>query len=254
MANYKVVDADQLNADLTFVADTIRESAGIEDKLDFPADFAGAVKPLVNAEDYLAAVHNRTISEIINHKMVGSVVNYWQQKNTSLTKVDLPLITKIGHSAFQLCASLADVNFPAATYIQTGAFEQTKISKLYCPNLTEFESTGWVFNSCRSLERVLAGELGSIPGGCFYNCSKLKTLVLMSDSVCTLADTSGLFGTPIAGTTWDTGGEMGYVYVPRSLLSDTDASKDYRRATNWSAFSEQFRAIEDFPEVLEGWE
>jgi hypothetical protein len=37
--------------------------------------------------------------------------------------------------------------------------------------------------------------------------------------------------------------------VPKALLSDDDATKDYRRATNWSTFANQFRAIEDYPEI-----
>jgi hypothetical protein len=36
--------------------------------------------------------------------------------------------------------------------------------------------------------------------------------------------------------------------VPKSLV---DA---YKTAENWSTFANQIRAIEDYPEVLEGWE
>ena len=38
----------------------------------------------------------------------------------------------------------------------------------------------------------------------------------------------------------------GYIYVPRALLSDDDETKDYRRATNWSTYAAQFRALEDY--------
>ena len=38
----------------------------------------------------------------------------------------------------------------------------------------------------------------------------------------------------------------GYIYVPKALLSDDDATKDYRRATNWSTYADQFRALEDY--------
>ena len=30
------------------------------------------------------------------------------------------------------------------------------------------------------------------------------------------------------------------------------ATKDYRRATNWSNYASQFRAIEDYPEICGG--
>lgn len=43
MANYKVVDVDQLNADLTSIANSIRAKAGVTEKLDFPDGFKSAV-------------------------------------------------------------------------------------------------------------------------------------------------------------------------------------------------------------------
>ena len=44
MPAYKVVDADQLDADLTYVADAIRERSGTSEKIEFPDGFADAVK------------------------------------------------------------------------------------------------------------------------------------------------------------------------------------------------------------------
>jgi hypothetical protein len=51
----------------------------------------------------------------------------------------------------------------------------------------------------------------------------------------------------IVDATYNPNGDKdGYFYVPRALLSDDDAKKDYRRATNWSNFATQFRALEDY--------
>lgn len=44
MANYKVVDADRLNADLASVADSIRAKAGTTDQMAFPDGFKSAVE------------------------------------------------------------------------------------------------------------------------------------------------------------------------------------------------------------------
>lgn len=44
MANYKVVDADRLNADLASVADSIRAKAGTDDQMAFPDGFKSAVE------------------------------------------------------------------------------------------------------------------------------------------------------------------------------------------------------------------
>ena len=52
----------------------------------------------------------------------------------------------------------------------------------------------------------------------------------------TLKNISAFNSTPIKSGT-------GYIYVPMSLV-DT-----YKSATNWSTFANQFRAIEDYPDI-----
>ena len=71
----------------------------------------------------------------------------------------------------------------------------------------------------------------------FYFCGALESLILRSNTVATLSNKGAFTGTKIANGT-------GYIYVPKALLSDDDATKDYRRATNWSTYASQFRAIE----------
>lgn len=44
MANYKVVDAERLDADLASVADSIRAKAGTADQMAFPDGFKSAVE------------------------------------------------------------------------------------------------------------------------------------------------------------------------------------------------------------------
>lgn len=249
MENYKVVDADQLNADLSAVADAIRERAGTEDTLAFPAGFVGAVEPLVNAEDYLAAVHNREVSEIVNHKMTGDIAGSWQKSNTNLSKVDLPLVSKLYSGAFLACSALADVNLPAVTQISADVFQLCyNIPSLYFPSLVNLVDWGWTFASCERLAKAYFPKLTTITGGSFSNCRRMTTLILGSDTVCRLESTNVFTETPIAGFTVATDGEMGYVYVPSALVDS------YKSATNWSVFASQIRAIEDYPEVLEGWE
>lgn len=76
-------------------------------------------------------------------------------------------------------------------------------------------------------------------------CEELNTLILPGNEVPVLGDLDALSYTPIEYG-------AGYIYVPRALLSDTDATKDYRRATNWSEYASQIRAIEDYPEITGG--
>lgn len=46
MPNYKVVDADALNADITSIANAIREKSGSSDSLIFPGGFVDAVSTI----------------------------------------------------------------------------------------------------------------------------------------------------------------------------------------------------------------
>lgn len=56
MANLKVVDAEQLEADLTSVADSIRAKTGGADALAFPSGFVNAVEGIESADSALAEV------------------------------------------------------------------------------------------------------------------------------------------------------------------------------------------------------
>ena len=97
----------------------------------------------------------------------------------------------------------------------------------------------YVFLDCKNLIHVNLPSVTSIGTESFKDCSSLEVLILSSESICTLSNSNSFSNTPIAKGT-------GYIYVPRALLSDEDAAKDYRRATNWSTYANQFRALEDY--------
>jgi hypothetical protein len=86
----------------------------------------------------------------------------------------------------------------------------------------------------------------------FAQCYSLKALILRAERICSLYSATRVFRDcyHILGTvnaTYNPNGDKdGYFYVPRAFLSDDDAKKDYRRATNWSTFATQFRALEDY--------
>ena len=91
----------------------------------------------------------------------------------------------------------------------------------------------------RTIECYESSTVTQIGGYAFAYCSKLTTLILRGETMPKLAATDSFDSTPIRSGT-------GYIYVPRALLSDDDATKDYRRATNWSNLANQFRALEDY--------
>ena len=96
----------------------------------------------------------------------------------------------------------------------------------------------YAFTKCSALEYLDLPLVTTIGGNCFSKTG-LKTLILRASKVASLAGVSALNETPIANGT-------GYIYVPSSLLAN------YKVATNWKTYANQFRAIEDYPNICGG--
>jgi hypothetical protein len=95
------------------------------------------------------------------------------------------------------------------------------------------------FRDCRKLTSLDFASVTSIASMAFHTCIELETLVIRSGTACALAGTSAFDSTKIASGT-------GYIYVPSALLAD------YQAATNWSTYADQFRTIEDYPDICGG--
>ena len=204
---------------------------------------SGGTVSYVDGEDYLASVCNKEITELVNSKMIYLPGGDFQKGNKKLVKVDLPLVTFVRAGTFNNCGNLSIVNLPSVTKTDASCFESCQsLKKLYLPSLQTIEGWGWTFNNCQYLERVYFPVItGTITSASFSGNVRLKTLILGSDTVVSLQSTGVFDNTPIAKGT-------GYIYVKRVLVDS------YKSETNWSTFANQFRAIEDYPEVLEGWE
>lgn len=87
--------------------------------------------------------------------------------------------------------------------------------------------------------------LTAIGSSAFYGCSNLEALIIRTNELCTLSNTTALSVTPIAKGT-------GYVYVPKTLADGSDGVAAYQAATNWSTYAAQIRAIEDYPDITGG--
>lgn len=204
------------------------------------------------------------------------------QNCTSLTKLDLPKATVLNGYLVSGCSSLTELNMPNAESGRGFAIAGSKVEHL---NLPKFASPGssvfrnaeslrtvympklnklkqFLFMGDTALETVTFPKVESVEGqameSCsaltyvdlpickrivakgFNKCSSLETLILRkSDAICTLANVSAFTSTPIESGT-------GYVYVPSALVDS------YRTAANWSTYANQFRAIEDYPEICGG--
>lgn len=213
MAEYKVVNATQLDADLGSLADSIRAKAGVTDKLTFPAGMKSAVDGIetggggdTSNEDALIM---RNIAEYTNDR-VTYIGNYAFRSFSNIVSVNFPMVDRICYGAFSLCTSLTTVDFPMVTRIENYAFSQ-------CTSLTtgDFPMLEIILNSA------------------FSNCTNFTQLILRSTAMVTLVNTDVFIGSPIISG-------AGYIYVPSALVDS------YKTANNWSAYANQFRALEDY--------
>ena len=156
---------------------------------------------------------NRTVTEVSSNS--GRINDYVFYGCTRLESIDLPAVTSIGSDAFYNCVALKSVEVPNVTSIGGSAFR-------LCTVLP-------------SIDLPLTTSIGS---NTFRNCGNLQSLILRSETVCTLG-TNVFTSTPIASGT-------GYIYVPSALVDS------YKSETNWATYAAQIRAIEDYPEITGG--
>lgn len=177
-----------------------------------------------------------------------------------ITSLSIPNVTSVGTNAFQYCNKLETLDAPNLTTMGGYAFSGNNTYKMafksinlpkckaipnatltYCVNVTEL-----VLPECKSvgnssltnwtnLQYVDLPKCTSIANYGLRNNGNLETLILRSETMCTLSNYA-LNGSKIAKGT-------GYIYVPAALV-DT-----YKSATNWSKLASQFRSIEDYPEI-----
>lgn len=95
------------------------------------------------------------------------------------------------------------------------------------------------FQGCAELTVVDIPNVKGIGNDAFRSVNLVALILRNTEIVCVLRHFTSLMWSSIENGT-------GYIYVPRALLSDTDATKDYRRATNWSTYAAQFRDLESY--------
>lgn len=184
MAEYVLVDKEKFIADLTTIADVIREKANTTEKLEFPNGYKNTIEVSVGSLDSLI---DGSITEITSN--VTSIVEDKFQHSTNLTTASFPNVTQIEPNVFYGCQSLTTVNLPKVTSIGI-----------------------YGFNGCSNLATIDLPKLTSIDMMAFRDCSKLATVILRSETICTLAK-NGFMSTSIASGT-------GYIYVPQSLIEN----------------------------------
>lgn len=94
MANYKVVDADQLDADLTSVADAIREKTGGAEALSFPDGMVAQLKMIPDLIVNTVAGNPITLSDSSNMRLLGlNLFGKTTQNGTPTPEAPVPLVS-----------------------------------------------------------------------------------------------------------------------------------------------------------------
>lgn len=196
-------------------------------------------------DDVASAIVDKTITEFINDKAT-KIGDYALRSCTNLTRVDAPNAKSIGQYAFAGCSLLESVNFPKVESVGTYAFNQCNdLRSIAFPSATTVYTN--TFRDTQYVEIIDLPKVTNIPATTFYGCRGLKALILRSQTMVTLANTSAftncyrILGTKNSGFN-PNGEKLGFFYVPRALI------EEYKVATNWSSDSlvTQFRALEEY--------
>lgn len=181
----------------------------------------------------------------VSMPFVSILYSYAFNSNSNLTTVYAPTLKSVGPSAFMYCSFLE--NFEAGeglSYIGSSAFG-------HCYSLSRFTvgASGNTFDigsrafwSCTHLSEfyifgntALSIGYPRIFAQAFNYCSSLFSVYLLTGSVVSLPNGSGIFAsTPMVSSV---DGRYGSIYVPENLYSD------YISHASWSVYSERFVSL-----------
>lgn len=281
----KLVNDEQLDTALTNTANAIREKIDNQDLIhwDSTNGFADAIsmievgggseggsgsdsEKITELESIVDGIIDKSIVVLENDR-VTTVASYVFRGTTTLTEVSLSNATTIKSYAFYACSNLKYVDLPKVTTLETYSFYNANALETFsAPNLTTISAyilnnTSKKFNYL-SIPKLTAvpqnglrdvqymnycdiGNASSIASGGFYGCRALKQLVMRSETMVTLENTSAfttcycILGTKNAGHN-PNGEILGFFYVPRALISE------YLADSLWSTYPNNFRALEDY--------
>lgn len=247
MSKYLVDDSS-----LTSVANAIRSKAGTSDNLSFPEGFVSTISGISTGGGDIDALIDGSITSITtsvtiipdyglydrNMLTVLNAPNVEEVGLAGLEKVgvyalDFPLLTEAGNYAFRKNKHVNSVNFPLLGRLPNWGFTDCSpgLTNVYFPSVTYIGTE--CFRYCYYLARADFPNVTSISSDAFRNCLRLGALILRSESLCTAGNSYILGSSLIANGT-------GYIYVPNALI------EDYKVATNWTTYADQFRALEDY--------
>ena len=182
----------------------------------------------------------RTVTEVIDQH-INTISEYAFYGCTALKTVIGTNVTSLRSDCFSGCTALETVSFPLLKTMDGGFENCTALKNVDLPAVKNIRKQ-YAFRKCTALEKIDLPVCTHIGVGtsyaccAFQNCSSLTTAILRSETMCELDDRSVFSDTPIAKGT-------GYIYVPQALI------ESYQAHEKWSTYADQFRAIEDYPDI-----
>lgn len=199
------------------IAAAITEMGGIVNEGDGFEDFSSDVRSIPTGGAVDTTIIDSLIEGTLTHlenstaTVVGRNVFYYYP---TLKSVALDSVARINANAFKNCTSLSSVNLPVCTYLDTECF-----------------------SGCSSLKILDLPKVETITRAAFAT-SSLTTLIIRTDIVATLANTTAFNTTPIASGT-------GHIFVPDNLV------EEYKSATNWSTYASQIKGLSELEAITE---
>ena len=186
-----------------------------------------------------------TDTSILESLILGSVTNFSSDttfiksiifQGSLLETASFPNLKSLSKYVFMDCESLTAIDLPSVTEADDEGYQFSNCVSLVNVNLPKLVNVATcMFRNCSSLEVIDLPSVDAINNGSFVGADSLTAVILRSLTVVTLNDAYFSETTIGAGT--------GYVYIPAFLFDQYEADE------NWSAYVDQIRAIEDYPDI-----
>lgn len=190
MADYVVVDKEQLEADLTTVADAIREKAGTIEPLEFPQGMASAVEAIQSggSEEFVGIKYSDFVNGQPTIADMRGMQSYYDGLSSGL-KNRFSINTAYSFCNFGRTASNGMFTSLETVYVIDGLFVIGTNMFYYCGKLKNIHGdlidvekiNNNAFGFCSSLETIpYMPNLKIIGSGAFVNCTNLKEVKFYS--------------------------------------------------------------------------
>lgn len=254
MSDYKVVDTEKLESDLTGMADEVRTLADTDSKmsLEVMTDNVAQANSKVDSQSEIIA----QIKTALQGKAVGNKVEQIKEitvtengrcevlpdEGYTLSGVDVNVDVEDSLKGLFL-HTLKEINITEEFQIGQKRLQCSSLERFSAPNLNDTGNLGYVFYGCGNISYIDLGKIIKLSTNAIGGQHKITTIIFRNpDSVVSL---DNVFANNLS-ITRDNYTYYCNFYVPKALL------EEYKSATNWSNYADRFRAIEDYPEITGG--